>query len=129
MPQQKLEYSCPICKTQSGAKNQRMASDRQLVCTVNPNHAWSDTQAFLILKPTMDFKVSQIVSQQIGQVEVKVLIPPRVKDALEQKWGNRYLPTVAGMLEVLADGEVLILSQSDVEKLKLGEFLGSKPGS
>jgi hypothetical protein len=130
MPPRKLEYSCPICKQQSGATNQIMASDMRLVCTANPSHAWSDTQSFLDLQPTMEFKVAaQVFAPQQGHVEVKVLIPPRVKDALELKWGARLNPTVAGVLEVLAEGEALMLSQGDVEKLKLSEFLGSKPGS
>lgn len=130
MPPAKLEYSCPTCKRESGQLNQMIASSQQLVCAVNLNHVWSDTQSFLALRPTMDFKVAaQVFAPQQGHVEVKVLIPPRVKDALESKWGVRLNPTVAGVLEVLAEGEALMLSQGDVEKLKLSEFLGSKPGS
>lgn len=130
MPQIRLEYACPTCIQQAGKHSQMLASDRQLVCSVNPAHVWSDIQTFMSLKAPMVFTVPKAAPPpQFHQQEVKVLIPPRVKDALEAKWGDRYLPTVAAILEIVSEGEVLTLSQTELAKLAMKEFLGSKPGS
>jgi hypothetical protein len=86
--------------------------------------------SFLALKPKMVFTApKQMPAQQFNQEEVKVLIPPRVKAALVAKWGEKFNATVAGVLEMVADGEVLVIPQPDLEKLKMREFLGTKPGS
>jgi hypothetical protein len=129
MPPIKLEYSCPSCEAQTGAISQMMASDRQLVCTVNPAHKWDDTQAFLQLKPKMTFSNPKPITQQFNQVEVKLLIPPRVKDALDRRWGDKFNVTVAGVLEMVSEGDVLVVASADLDKLKMAEFLGSKPSS
>jgi len=129
MPQVPTEYACPLCEAQTGQHKQIVASDRQLVCVANGTHSWQDIQEFMSLKPKMVFATTKVPAQQFNQAEVKVLIPPRVKDALASRWGDKFNATVAGVLEMVSEGEVLVIPQADLDKLKLGEFLGSKPGS
>lgn len=130
MPQIKTEFSCPTCVSLTGKHNQIVASDQRLICTADSNHIWTDSQSFLALKPQMVFSAAKPApAQQFGHVEVKVMVPPRIKDALTARWGDKFNATVAGVLEMVSDGEVLVIPEGDLDKLKSKEFLGLRPGS
>jgi hypothetical protein len=123
-----LDYGCPTCRSE-GRKVQMTATDRALICSANPNHIWHDTSSFIALKPSIEFRVIQAAAPQNGHVPVTVMIPPRVENDLKNKWGDRYAPTVAGVLEMVAEGEVMVIPEEIIKKLSGGEFLGARPGS
>ncbi len=122
MPIVKTRYACPTCSAQVNAEN------RQLVCSANRSHSWNDTAAFLGMNPQVKYEESKPpVAPQPNHVKVEVTVPPRVKQALEAKFGSASDSTIAGVLSMLAEGEVLIVPETDLQRMK--ELLGKRPDS
>ena len=79
----KLRYACPTC----GA--QMTAYDRKLVCSANGAHMWNDLAVFQGLNPAVKYEEDKPpVAPQPNHVKVEVTVPPRVKQALEEKFGS-----------------------------------------
>ena len=123
MPQiVKLRYACPSCGAQMQAFN------RQLTCSVNSNHTWNDIAVFQSLNPQVKYEEAKPpVVVQAKHVKVEVTVPPMVKQGLEEKFGNTSSSTIAGVLGMLAEGEVLIVPESDLQRMK--ERFGKRPES
>jgi hypothetical protein len=68
-----------------------------------------------------------VVAVQQNHIKFEVSVPPRVKTALESRFGARVLETVAATLAMLSEGDVLIIPDSDLQRMK--ERLGKKPES
>jgi hypothetical protein len=56
-----------------------------------------------------------------------VSLPLGVKTAFEQKYAEKAGPTLAALMQVMLEGEVMIISETDVQRLS--EHLGSRPTS
>jgi hypothetical protein len=98
------------------------------VCSANSSHSWNDTAAFLGLNPQVKYEESKpIVMTQPNHVKVEVTVPPRVKQGLEAKFGSTSDSTIAGVLGMLSEGEILIVPEADIQRMK--EVLGKRPES
>ncbi len=80
------------------------------------------------LNPQVKYEESKppVVVQQ-NHVKLEVTVPPRVKAGLEAKFGNASSSTIAGVLDMLSEGEVLIIPESDLQRIK--EKFGKRPES
>jgi hypothetical protein len=118
----KTRYACVHCGAQINAEN------RQLICSANRSHSWNDVAAFMALNPQVKYEESKppIVNQP-NHVKVEVTVPPRVKQGLESKFGTTSSSTIAGILGMLSEGEVLIVPEADLQRMK--ELLGKRPES
>lgn len=122
MPIVKTRYACPSCGAQVNAEH------RKLVCSANSTHSWNDTAAFLGLNPAVKYEESKPpVAPQPNHVKVEVTVPPRVKQGLEAKFGSTSDSTIAGVLGMLSEGDILIVPESDLQRMK--ELLGKRPES
>ena len=118
----KLRYSCPSCGAQMQAEN------RQLICSANRSHSWNDIATFQSLNPQVKYEEAKPpVVVQANHVKVEVTVPPRVKQGLEAKFGSTSSSTIAGVLGMLSEGEVLIIPETDLQRIK--EKLGKMPES
>lgn len=128
MPLVKSEFSCPTCKKASGKLNQIVANAGELQCTGDGTHRWIDTQSFFNERPTMDFKVAPATFlPQTNHAPITVTVPLGVKTAFEQKYGDKGSATVAALMQVMVEGETMIIPQTDIQRLT--ERLGKKPSS
>ena len=126
MPQFKTEFSCPKCKRETGQANQILAADGRLICPANPNHKWVDTPSFYADGPVMEFKVGPAKFPPVeGQTPITLKIPLRIKTELEKQWGAEEAVSakVSDVLLQLVDGDVMVVGQTDLERLcaRLGE--------
>jgi hypothetical protein len=104
------------------------AENRQLICSANRAHAWNDIATFQSLNPQVKYEEAKPpVIVQPNHVKVEVTVPPKVKQGLEAKFGNTASSTIAGVLGMLAEGEILIVPESDLQRMK--ERFGKKPES
>jgi hypothetical protein len=122
VPIVKTRYGCPSCGSQINAEN------RKLVCSANSAHMWNDIATFMNLNPAVKYEESKPpVIAQTNHVKVEVSVPPKVKQGLEAKFGNTSSATIAGVLGMLSEGEVLIVPESDLQRMK--ERFGKRPES
>jgi hypothetical protein len=121
MPVIKTPYACPTCDAQIQAEN------RQLICSGNRNHSWNDIAVFQSLGPKMKYDVKAPVVNQPNHVKMEVVVPPIAKANFESKFGDRANATVSGLIQMLAEGEVLIVPEADLQRMK--ERLGKRPES
>jgi hypothetical protein len=122
MPIVKTRYACPTCGAQIQAEN------RVLVCSANRSHSWNDSNVFASLNPQVKYTESKPpLAVQPNYVKVEVAVPPPVKQGLEARFGSTSSPTIAGVLGMLSEGEVMIVPQSDLQRMK--ELLGKVPES
>lgn len=127
MPVFKTEFSCPKCKRETGQSNQISADGGRLICPANPNHKWVDTPSFYADGPVMEFKVGPAKFPPVeGQTQYTLKIPLRIKSELEKRWGSEEAVSarIADVLLQLADGEVMVVGQTDMSRLF--ERLGQK---
>jgi hypothetical protein len=126
MPVIKSEFSCPICKRASGALHQIIANAGELQCSGNSNHRWNDTQAFYNEGPTMDFKPEMPKNlPQENHTPLTITVPIRLKETLEQMYGQKLSATCAAILSQMSEGRAMVIPDTDVERLK--ERLGKRP--
>ena len=124
MPAIKTRYGCPI----AGCGAQIIAENRILKCSANSAHAWNDVAVFQGLNPQVKYEEAKPpVVAQTNHVKVEVTVPPRVKQALEAKFGTTSSSTIAGILGMMAEGDVMIVPESDLQRMK--ERFGKKPES
>jgi hypothetical protein len=91
-------------------------------------HSWNDTATFLGLNPQVKYEESKPpIMQQPNHVKVEVSVPARVKQGLEAKFGNTSDATIAGVLGMLSEGNVLIVPEADLQRMK--DVLGKRPES
>lgn len=122
MPVVKLRYACPTCGAQMQAEN------RLLVCSANRTHSWNDQMTFLNLNPQVKYEEAKPpVAPQPNHVKMEVTVPPRVKQGLEARFGDRASSTIAGVLGMLSEGDILIVPEADLQRMK--EHLGKRPES
>ena len=122
MPIVKLRYACPSCGAQMQAEN------RQLICSANRSHSWNDVAVFQSLNPAVKYEEAKPpVVAQTNHVKVEVTVPPRVKQGLEAKFGTTASSTIAGILGMLSEGDVMIVPESDLHRMK--ERFGKRPES
>ena len=118
----KLRWACPTC----GA--QMTAFDRKLVCSANNNHMWNDLAVFQSLNLVAKYEEDKPpIVAQTNHVKWEVTVPPRVKQALEAKFGGTSESTIAGVLAMLSEGDILIVPESDLQRMK--ERFGKRPES
>lgn len=118
----KTKYACPSCGAQIIAGNHR------LECSANSGHVWTDIAVFMALGPQEKYEESKPpVAPQTNHVKVEVSVLPRVKQGLEAKFGDASESTIAGVLGMLAEGEILIVPESDLQRMK--ERFGKRPES
>ena len=123
MPQiVKLRYACPTCGAQMQAFN------RQLTCSANSSHSWNDIATFQSLNPQVKYEEAKPpVMVQPNHVKMEVVLPPTTKTKFEAKFGDRGSATVSGLIQMLAEGEVVIVPEADLQRMK--ELLGKRPES
>lgn len=122
------EFSCPRCKM-IGVKSQILAGAGRLSCEVNPtDHYWVDTQTFYSEKPVMEYEpnVPKNLPQQ-GHSTMTVSLPIGMEQALSAKYGDKVNNTVASILQQMLEGEVLVIGQTDYNRL--AGHLGKNPSS
>jgi len=120
MPQFKSEYACPKCKRETGKSVQILASEGRLICPENSNHRWTDTADFYNDGATMEFKVGPAKFPPVeGQTPITLKIPLRIKTELAARWGNEDTVSakVSDVLLQLVDGEVMVVGQTDINRL------------
>jgi hypothetical protein len=129
MPVYKSEFSCPTCKKLTGALNQIVASAGELQCSVNDAHKWNDTMAFYNENPTVDFKVTMPKAlPQENHTPLTISVPIKLKEFLEAKYQDKLSATAASILSQMAEGEAMIIPESDLDRLSSGERgLGQRP--
>jgi hypothetical protein len=122
------EFGCPTCRD-AGVTSQIIASGgNSLVCSTNSTHRWVDRLEFVQLRPAMAFTVSAPPpTQQTGHTKIQVSLPIGHAQTLAAKLGPKLEPTVAGILSMLAEGEVMILPAGDLQRIK--QILGKMPDS
>ena len=80
------------------------------------------------LKPQMKYKAQVMKAQpQANHIEMKVMLPLAAKTALETKLAGKLEATVAGILSMLAEGDIMIIPSTDLDRIK--QRLGKKPES
>ena len=124
MPQYKSEFSCPRCKKETGKLNQIITNAGELQCSENGMHKWNDTMSFYDEGPTMDFKPELLKAQQTNHTPITISIPLGLKTQAETKFGDKLSSTVTQILGMLVEGDVMIVGQVDLDRLK--ERLGQK---
>ena len=67
MPAIRTGYSCPTCKNTTGDVKEIIAEGRRLICSYRAEHTWNDSQDFLDLKPTIDFKMAPQAAALAGR--------------------------------------------------------------
>ena len=119
MPVFKTEFSCPKCKRETGQSNQISAAEGRLTCPANSNHRWEDTAAFYADGPQMEFKVGPAKFPPVeGQTPITLKIPQRLKDSLDSRYSAGLDTVVANILLQLVDGDVMVVGQTDMGRLK-----------
>ena len=126
MPTIRTGYSCPTCKNTTGDVKEIIAEGRRLICSYRAEHTWNDSQDFLDLKPTIDFKMApQAVAPQAGHTSLNVSLPVNVLNAIQEKYQEKLQSTVAGLLGMMAEGEIMIVGKNDAERI--ATLFGEKP--
>lgn len=131
MPLQKSEYACPTCRDTLGQNNQIYGNMGELICSVNSAHKWNDLDAFLALKPQMVFRVTPPAPlPQQNHEPYTVSLPIAVARAVKEKYGDKAGPTLASILMQMVEGEVMLVGETDLERLSDGERgLGKRPAN
>jgi len=112
-------YGCPACRDTSGDVNEILAEDRQLICSKVPAHVFPDMDAFIDMKPVMAFEQAKVrPAPQTNHTSVNVSIAVNTYNALLEKYGDRLNATLAGLLNVIAEGQSLIVTETDLQRLK-----------
>jgi hypothetical protein len=120
------EYACPSCdQTNPG---QIDYAPGMIKCSRNPAHTWRDTDEFAKLRPVKKFTVAKpTFAPQQGHVKMQVMVPGGVQQELEKAWGDKLEATITGVLTMMAEGQVMIVPKSDLQRMK--ERLGKIPES
>jgi hypothetical protein len=120
------EFGCPLCPPES--KGQIEVQGNVIVCGKDSSHRWNDTAEFKKSGAKICFTVAAPkFAPQTNHVPMNVMVPLGVKTTLETKWGPRLEATIAGVLAMMAEGEVLVIPRSDLQRMK--ERLGKIPES
>lgn len=126
----KTEYACKPCKEATGKSVQIVAAGGKLECS--NGHVWVDTATFQAMhgKDMMEFKVAPATFlPQQNYTPISVSLPIAVKAAAEAKFGDKLSPTISGLLQMLVEGDILIIPETDLQRLSTGEGLGRRPSS
>jgi len=111
-------YSCPLCKRQTGDTNEVVADSGHLRCSKVDAHQFPDMSDFMDMRPTLDFKQEQPRPQaQPGHVPLTVRVPLSVKNAIDSKYGDKADGIVAGILLMMAEGECLVVRDTDLARI------------
>ena len=126
MPVLKTEFACALCE-KTGKQVQILDSEGKLICPENPAHKWTDTADFYASGAQMRFKVGPAKFPPVeGMTPITLKIPLRIKTELEKNWGTDEAVSakVSDVLLQLVDGDVMIVGQTDMNRLF--ERLGQK---
>jgi len=111
-------WSCPTCKRTTGDTKEVLSIRGKLTCSHNPAHIWDDHLSFIECNPTQDFKHEQPRPQeQPGHVPITVKVPLSVRNSLTAKYGDKADGIVAGILLMMAEGECLVVRETDLQRL------------
>jgi hypothetical protein len=128
MPTIATGYSCPSCKRESGATNEILADNSRLTCSKVPAHVWNDVDEFMSTGPRIEFRHEmEKPAPQANHTSLNLSIPVSTLNVLQAKYGDKLNSTLAGLCQVLVEGEPMIISDTDVQRLSGGECLGEKP--
>jgi hypothetical protein len=120
--QQKTEFACPTCGEQI------TAGPSGIICSANPSHRWNDTIEFYATNPQMKFKIEPPKALPQEHHEPFALsLPIGVKDAFIAKFGEKAGVTIASVLMQMIEGNMMIIGQTDLDRLAKGEVLGKTP--
>lgn len=126
MPHVRSGYSCPTCKHKTGDLNEIIADGGKFVCAKFPDHVWADPSDFLDARPTMDFAQEKPKpAPQQNHTNINISIPVPILNAIQSRYGEKLNATIAGLLSIMAEGEVMIVSDTDTQRL--GQRLREKP--
>lgn len=122
-------YGCPTCERTTGDINEIIARDgRGFFCSKVPTHTWADSDELGSLQPKVRFQQQQErAAPQSNHTSVNVTIPVGIYNILLNRFGDKMAATLSGMLNVLAEGEPLIISDTDAQRI--GMILPEKPKS
>lgn len=126
MEHKNTEFACPTCRDQ-GVKSQiQMIGGQKLQCIANSNHVWTDAMEFRNLRPTMEFSVPKAAPvKQVDYVSIQVSLPKKHAEILAAKLGDKFLQTVAGYLSMMAEGNPMIVPETDLDRIN--KLLNEKP--
>ena len=128
MPVIKTEYACRTCKETTGKSVQIIATGGKLECA--NGHVWVDTATFQAMhgRDMMEFKVAPpVFPPQVNHVPITVSLPLSVKTAAEAKFGDKLNPTISGLLQMLCEGDIMIINAADLQRIS--DKLGKRPAS
>ena len=118
----KTKYACPTCGAQI------IAGNHKLECSANGTHVWTDIAVFMGLNPAMKYEESKPpMAPQTNHVKVETSVPQKVKEQFEAKFGDRANATLSGFVQMITEGEVLVVPESDLQRIK--ERFGKRPES
>ena len=118
MPSIRTGYGCPACQKSTGAVNEILADGGKLRCSKFTEHTWNDMADFMDLRPVMAFKQAQEApTVQQGHTPITVNVPVRVKNAMLSRFGEKTDATVGGLLSMMAEGECLVVGETDLQRI------------
>jgi len=83
---------------------------------------------FKKLGPVMEFNgPAPMIAQQTARSTMQVTLPLAVHEKLKTRYAGRLDVTVAGFIEMIAEGEPIVVPQSDVKRM--GKLLKQEPSS
>ena len=127
MPTLKCEFSCPLCKRESGKIVQILASEGRLTCPDNSSHRWVDTAAFFADNPTMDFKPQLIKATQTDIGPLKLTLKNHLIAAAQAKFGDKLDATVGQLIESLVEGDMMVIGETDLKRIQ--DRMGQRPSN
>jgi hypothetical protein len=76
----------------------------------------------------MEFKVAPpVFPPQQNHTPITVTVPNSVKESAQAKFGEKLNPTISGLLQMLCEGDILIINATDLQRIS--EKLGKRPAS
>ena len=127
MPTLKSEWGCPKCERETGKMVQILAQEGRLICPENSTHKWTDTPSFFADQPKMRFKPELLTAQQTDIAPLKLTMKNKTLSAARKKYGDKLEATVAQMIEQLTEGDMMIVGETDLGRIK--DRMGQRPSN
>ncbi len=120
-----FNLACPRCTAQ-GTESPLKTTPGRPVYFCDKGHEWNDYEMLISENPQ---KLSHPLPQkpkppQPGQTELRIVLHSKLRDLLQQRFGERLNPTAVGILTSMCEAGSFIVSQADV--LRLRDHLGLK---
>jgi hypothetical protein len=115
LDQSQAQLYCPMCDA-NGTPNVPLVRELH-VCKCPFSHQYSSVGEAIARGAKM---IPMPLNEQppLTSIKMNVWVHPKVKELLEQRYRGRLIVTLDSVLGSLADGNVLIVTGADVDKIK-----------